>query len=220
MLTFAVLHMTVEINHFPFTLLPEKALYKNDERLLIIADVHLGKANHFRKEGISIPAHAQLADYTNLERLFMKTNPLKVYFLGDLFHSSFNRDWHYFCELIRQFPSIKFTLIKGNHDIINHTRFTEVCIDVVDTMEDGAFVYSHELLPMVNAGKINISGHIHPGIVLSGAGRQSVKLPCFYITDRTVLVPAFGILTGLYSMKKTENSSVYAVLPDGVQKIY
>ena len=32
--------------------------YKHDEKLLVIADIHLGKARHFRKEGISIPARA------------------------------------------------------------------------------------------------------------------------------------------------------------------
>lgn len=96
--------MVININNFEFTLLFEKALYKPDEQLLIIADVHLGKAAHFRKGGISIPAQAQVADYENLKKLFHKVNPKKVYFLGDLFHSSYNNDWNYFCDLIALFP--------------------------------------------------------------------------------------------------------------------
>ena len=211
--------MKIEINDVPFTLLLEKALYKEDERLLIIADVHLGKASHFRKEGISIPAEAQSADYINLEKLFNKVRPLKVYFLGDLFHSTYNRDWNYFCELIAQFPSISFTLIKGNHDIIDHKKFKEICIDVTDSIEDKAFIYSHDILKTGDVGRVNIVGHVHPGIVLSGMGRQSVKLPCFYITESLVIVPAFGVLTGLYSMDRTAGSRIYAVLPDGVQRI-
>src|SRR5438552_19050932 len=99
--------MTIEINKKQFTLLPEKALYKHDERLLIIADVHLGKASHLRKEGIPFPAHSQISDYNKLTQLLLKTDPLKVYFLGDLFHSTFNRDWHYFTELISSFPQIE-----------------------------------------------------------------------------------------------------------------
>ncbi len=211
--------MTIEINNFTFTLLYEKALYKHDERLLIIADVHLGKANHFRKEGISIPAEAQAGDYLNLEKLFNKINPLKVYFLGDLFHSTYNRDWHYFCDLIAGFPSIKFTLIKGNHDIINHKKFKEICIEVTETIEDSAFVYSHDLLKTTITGKLNIVGHIHPGTVLSGMGRQSIKLPCFYLTESVMIIPAFGVLTGLYSMDKSAAAKIYAVLPDGVRRI-
>ncbi len=216
--TFALRSMTVEINNVPFTLLHEKAIYKNDEQLLIIADIHLGKASHFRKEGIPIPAHAQQADYENLARLLLKVKPVKVYFLGDLFHSTFNRDWHYFCDLIAQFPHIKFILIRGNHDLIDDALFRDICVDVVETIEDSAFVYSHEPVP-TPARKVNITGHIHPGYVLSGMGRQSVKLPCFYITPCAVVLPAFGALTGLYTMERTRHSSVYIVVSDGVRQV-
>ena len=211
--------MTIEINNSQFTLLYEKALYKIDEHLLIIADVHLGKASHFRKEGISIPAEAQSADYKNLEQLFKKILPQKVYFLGDLFHSTYNNDWQNFCNLIRQFPQIQFTLIRGNHDIIDHKKFRDICIDVTDNIEDEGFVYSHDALEPIANGKVNIVGHIHPGIVLSGAGRQNIKLPCFYITNSLVIVPAFGALTGLCSIDKMPHSRIYVVLPEDVQRV-
>ena len=80
--------MTIDINGFEFILLYEKALYKPDESLLIIADVHLGKANHFRNSGIPMPANSQMSDYDNLKNLFHKIAPKQVYFLGDLFHST------------------------------------------------------------------------------------------------------------------------------------
>ena len=51
--------MRMELNGVQFDLLHEKALWKEDERLLVIADVHLGKVSHFRKHGISIPARSQ-----------------------------------------------------------------------------------------------------------------------------------------------------------------
>jgi metallophosphoesterase superfamily enzyme len=92
--------MKIALNGSELTLLPEKALYKEDERLLVIADVHLGKASHFRKEGISISSGIQAEDFLNLERLFHKLKPAKVYFLGDLFHSSYNHDWRHFCDLV------------------------------------------------------------------------------------------------------------------------
>lgn len=211
--------MTVEINGAEFILLTEKALYKPDEHLLIIADVHLGKASHFRKEGIAIPAEAQMGDYDNLRKLFNKILPQKVYFLGDLFHSTFNRDWHYFCDLISEYPDITFVLIKGNHDLINKKLFKDICIDVTDAIEDGPFIYTHDEIEDVPEGKINIIGHIHPGIVLSGMGRQSLKLPCFYLTSTHFILPAFGVLTGLYSMDRTADSKVYIVLPDAVTRL-
>jgi DNA ligase-associated metallophosphoesterase len=211
--------MTIEISNHQFTLLYEKALYKPDERLLVVADVHLGKANHFRKEGISIPAEAQYADYKNLETLFRKTDPLKVYFLGDLFHSSINRDWHYFTELIGKFPQISITLVQGNHDIIDHKLFKSLHISVTPSIEDDEFIYTHEPLKKQHPIKTNIAGHIHPGCVLSAGARQSLKLPCFYKTENMLILPAFGVLTGLYSMPRGEAQVIYVALPDKVMLV-
>ena len=211
--------MEIELNGLGFTLLHEKALYKHDEEILVIADVHLGKASHFRKEGISIPSAAQQGDYHRLQQLFNKVNPRKVYFLGDLFHSSFNRDWHYFCDLVALYPSVRFVLVKGNHDIIDERLFAELSIEVTDIIEDDDFVYTHDPMAVVPAGKVNIAGHIHPGIVLSGMGRQSLKLPCFYLAGECMILPAFGVLTGLYSMDKKGSSDVYIVLEDEVKRL-
>ena len=200
-------------------MLYEKALYKHEGSILIISDVHLGKARHFRKAGIAIPSISQQGDYDNLERLFRKVAPEQVYFLGDLFHSTLNHDWHSFCDLVAAFPAIKFTLIKGNHDLISKKDFADICIDVVDEIDDDFWIYTHQPLDTVPNGRVNIAGHIHPGIVLSGGARQSIKLPCFYTTDDLVILPAFGVLTGLYSMDKTLQTKIYAVLPDRVQQI-
>jgi metallophosphoesterase superfamily enzyme len=90
---------------------------------------------------------------------------------------------------------------------------------VVDTIEDEHFIYSHAPLTEVPEGKMNITGHIHPGIVLTGIGRQSIKLPCFYMTGSLFILPAFGMLTGLYTMDKKEGCRIFGVLPDGVRRI-
>lgn len=211
--------MTIDISGVAFTLLFQKALYKPDEELLIIADVHLGKASHFRKNGISIPSSAQQGDYDNLRSLFDLVKPKKVYFLGDLFHSSINDDWYNFCDLIEGYKHIQFTLVRGNHDLIKGSKFHDICVTVVDTIEDDLFIYSHEPLDNVAVGKVNVVGHIHPGVVLSGMGRQSVKLPCFYMQERLMILPAFGVLTGLYSMDHSKASHVYLVLSDSVRRL-
>lgn len=211
--------MEVTLNNSVFTLLPEKALYKEDERLLIIADVHLGKASHFRKEGFYMPSKAHETDYESLRSIFGKLQPRKVYFLGDLFHSKLNKEWHLFSELIKEFDKIAFTLIKGNHDIIDESLFNELNIVVVnEVLEEGAFVYSH--MPVETpSDAINVVGHIHPGILLSGKARQSVKLPCYHLCGNTFLLPAFGKLTGLYMIDCKSDDRVFAVLPSEVIEI-
>lgn len=211
--------MTITLNSCTVELLYEKALFLPQQRLLVIADVHLGKAQHFRKEGIALPAQAQSADYERLERLFKKINPLEVYFLGDLFHSTLNKDWPLFCTLIRSFPGITFTLLKGNHDLIDPAYFEDLCIRIEDTIEEGYFIYSHEPLNTIPSHKINICGHIHPGILLRGSGRQRLKLPCFYGAGNRFILPAFGSLTGLYLVEQHRDAHIFGVLPESIRRI-
>jgi DNA ligase-associated metallophosphoesterase len=209
--------MQLRLGGSDFILLPEKAIYKTDESILIIADVHLGKASHFRKSGLSIPASVQMNDFENLRKLFLKIAPHKVYFLGDLFHSKLNNDWAHFTKLILEFPTIQFTLIKGNHDIINKELFRELDIKVVeDLIETDDFIYAHE--PLAHPSKITFAGHIHPGILLTGPARQSVTLPCFHFSRNVMTLPAFGILTGYYKVT-LDNSRVFAVLPNVVREL-
>ncbi|NDC40591.1 MAG: ligase-associated DNA damage response endonuclease PdeM [Chitinophagia bacterium] len=208
--------MTLTHNGEQFVLLPEKALYLPAERLLVIADVHLGKAAHFRRAGIAIPQNAQTSDYDRLQALLLQVAPLKVYFLGDLFHSEWNHDWHNFCALIEAFPHIAFTLLKGNHDIIDDTYFTRLRISVTDTITQGRLVYSHEPIDSLPEGYTNITGHVHPGFRLQGTGRQSVLLPCFYCTPALWIIPAFGGLTGLFSLPKRADSRIYLVTTERI----
>lgn len=208
--------LTIESHGHTFNLLPEKALYVPHEQLLVVADVHLGKAQHFRKEGIAIPADTQADDYFRLAALFEKVSPAKVYFLGDLFHSTYNHDWHNFCALVGKFPATRFTLIKGNHDIIDQQHFDEIGVNVMDRIETTNLFFVHEADANVPADKLVIAGHIHPGITLAGGGRQTVTLPCYYKNGNVLLLPAFGKLTGLYKMPHTQRSQVFIVLPGEV----
>jgi DNA ligase-associated metallophosphoesterase len=211
--------MNICIGKSIFTLLHQKALYREADSLLVIADVHLGKASHFRKEGISIPASAQHADYERLNSLFSSVSPRKVIFLGDLFHSRINGDWQNFATIIRQWPDIQFILVRGNHDLINESHFDEMNILVTDTIEDDDCVYTHEPETKLHHHKTNIAGHIHPGVLLTGNAKQSVRLPCFYATEKQLILPAFGALTGLQMMPITKYATIYGVLPASVQQI-
>lgn len=201
--------MQIRIRETEFTLLAEKALWRPDTRQLIIADIHLGKASHFRKAGISIPADSVLEDMRRLDQLMKAHQPTEVILLGDLFHSSYNREWHLFEAFLESFPDIQFTLVKGNHDILKKDRYELPNFSVIDTWEDEQFLYSHE--PMEHGHKFVLSGHVHPGVTLSGAGRQHVSLPCFYVSLNQAVLPAFGKLTGLYILDRNENDCYYLV---------
>jgi DNA ligase-associated metallophosphoesterase len=201
--------MQVRLCETDFTLLAEKALWRPDTEQLIIADIHLGKASHFRKAGISIPADSVLEDMRRLDHLMKAHQPKEVILLGDLFHSSYNREWHLFEAFLQSFSAVKFILVKGNHDILKAHRYELSNFEVIHHWEDEWFVYSHE--PMEHNGKFVLSGHIHPGVTLSGKGKQHLSLPCFHRSENQLVLPAFGKLTGLYILDQKDADQYYLV---------
>lgn len=166
-----------------------------------------------------MPLNAQQGDYLNLKQLLDKVQPEKVYFLGDLFHSDYNYDWHHFEALIGSYTGIDFTLIKGNHDFVDVEKFERLGLHIIkELIEDEHFIYSHQPVSFGH-DKLNIAGHIHPGIALSGRANQSARIPCFYLHDSVLLLPAFGTLTGYCIMDRLKEAQVFAVLPGEVREI-
>ncbi len=160
--------------------------------MLVIADLHLGKAAHFRKAGIMIPLPSSSPDLNSLAKLIDKLDPRTIVFLGDLFHSSLNKEWEELKGFLLLYPIIHFVLTKGNHDILPQAVMEETSIEVVDEFEVGEkLLFTHEPLKEDREHKLTISGHIHPGVLIKSKGRQSFRLPsgtnldssCFWSVD-------------------------------------
>lgn len=197
-------------------LLPEKAAFLTDEDALLIADLHLGKINHFRMAGIAVPNGANERNLEKLIELISRIKPGKVIFLGDLFHSTYNSEWEAVGQVVKHFRSIQFYLVRGNHDIMSELQYKRHTIEVVEEMRLGPFLLTHELLEEQDPDHYNLSGHVHPGVRLLGKGRQSLVLPCFYFAKNYGLLPAFGTFTGLARLKVETNSQVYLVAENKV----
>ena len=112
-------------------LLSEGAILWVDRNILFIADLHLGKVEHFRKEGFPLPVQAGLASISKLEKLIEKVNPDQVIFLGDLFHSNYNSAWIAFKNSMEVFQEKNFTLVIGNHDILSDEDYGDSVLKVV-----------------------------------------------------------------------------------------
>ena len=211
--------MQIKLINTLVELLPDKAIYLPASGTLVIADIHLGKAMHFRKNGIPFPPQSAEQDYHRLHALIEKKQPQRIIVLGDLFHSAHNSEWNLFCEFIASRSGISFTLVIGNHDILDRRYYDDLCLHVVEqSMLLDDLLLSHEPLENVPEGKINIAGHIHPGFALRAPGHQSVKLPCFYLLPQLLILPAFGSLTGLYMLGK-RNAEVFVVVGEKVVEV-
>ena len=198
-------------------LLPQKAAFLPKHKMLVIADLHLGKASHFRKEGIMIPIPKLSPDLQAMEKLVNSLQPITLIFLGDLFHSNLNKEWEGLNEFIIRYPTTRFVLTKGNHDILPSAVMEDTAIEVVEEYEIGShLLFTHVPLNLVPEEKLNISGHIHPGVMIKAKGSQSYRLPCFYYHNRCLVLPAYGKLTGLQIMRKASGAKIYPVFPDEV----
>jgi len=200
-------------------LLPEKAIFWVEEQSLIIADIHLGKVGHFRKAGIGIPKQMEQDDLALISDLIDEYKPVKIIFLGDLFHSEMNNDWEWLVMWRSTFKKIDIVLVLGNHDILNSKFYADLNFALYDRLHMGPFIFSHEPLKandLHEDGRYVICGHIHPAVTLKGGGRQVVTLPCFHFGAKQAIIPAFGKFTGKVCVKNVRGDKVFAVAKNKV----
>lgn len=208
--------MKLNYGHQNFIMHPSGCLYWPSKKILLIADVHFGKIDHFRKNGSALPAQVGLENFRKLNMVIDQFQPHEVVFLGDLFHSTQNKDWDRFKAWV-SLQHLKMTLIIGNHDIIPSYYFEDLGINVLQDMEVSGLFLSHH--PEEKEGFHNICGHLHPGYRLRGEGRQHLKLSCFYRKSNQLILPAFGAFTGHFLIEPEEDEDIYVVSEDLVLSI-
>jgi DNA ligase-associated metallophosphoesterase len=203
--------MIVNIRGEELELWPQRAVFWRKERILFMADLHLGKVNHFRRSGIPVPQKANDKNLEDMVDVIHLTKPNRLICLGDLFHSHYNPEWEVFGEMVRHFSGISFELVMGNHDIMSDLQYKRKGIVVHDSLQIKPFLFSHHPHLKKNASMYNLAGHLHPAVRLRGKARQSMILPCFYFGQQGGLLPAFGAFTGLAPIYPRKNDRVYAI---------
>ena len=203
----------------------DRCLYWEEKNTLIASDVHLGKTGHFRKSGIGVPQGVYKDDLQRLmaQLYFFKADKLII--VGDLTHSTINKELDLFKKWRNDFTSLHIDLVKGNHDILADTWYSEnsILVSAEELIIDG-FCFRHEQHPNKKisdcpTATYTFSGHVHPGITLRGRGRQSMRLPCFYFTPAHCILPAFSRFTGTYSVEPKEGEIVYAIAENQLVRI-
>lgn len=206
----------ITIHNNTFLLQPTGTIFWETQQILLIADVHLGKVAHFRKHGSAVPQDAILKNFEQLDEAISCCNPKEVCFLGDLFHSALNTEWLLFEKWVAR-QSARLSLVVGNHDVIAPGRFTSLGIRLYEERIVGSFLLTHH--PEEREHLFNFCGHIHPGIILQGLGRQTLKMPCFFKKPHQLILPAFGEFTGLYVLEPSKEDEVFVIGEDEVIKI-
>lgn len=204
---------SVQIKNQNFIMHSSGVLFWEENAMLLISDVHLGKVSHFRKYGAAVPRKAIQKNFDLMNEAIAFFRPKLLIFMGDLFHSSLNKEWQLFENWVAHVDS-KIILIVGNHDIISPKKYEDLDIRVASELTLNGFLLTHH--PEEREGLFNFCGHIHPAIRLTGLGRQSIRLRCFFKSENQMLLPAFGEFTGSYTMEAKKNCEVFALLGDTV----
>lgn len=206
------------IHNHTFWLSPDRCIYWEQGKALIVSDLHLGKTGHFRKAGIAVP---QTVFQHDLQRLFhhiQHYQPEQLIIVGDLFHSKENKEMDLFLRWRDSCTHTAFTLVKGNHDILSDKWYTQAGITThMSHYHSARFCFTHD--PAATTGSDSLytfSGHIHPGVRLNGMGKQSLQFPCYYFGKDYAILPAFGRFTGLAGIQPAQQDSVFAIVNQSV----
>ncbi|MET0581519.1 MAG: ligase-associated DNA damage response endonuclease PdeM [Pseudoxanthomonas sp.] len=181
----------IELAGEPMRLLGDRALHWPARDRLLIADLHLGKADVFRQAGIGLPAGGTLHDLDRLAALLAQTGATELWILGDVLHgpalaSRWRESWEHWRA---EHGGLRIVALAGNHDRALKSAGLALTLAGAE-VEDGPFAMRHEPHPHP---KLHVlCGHIHPLAALPGLRR---RFPAFWLRESMTVLPAFSHFT-------------------------
>lgn len=188
---------------------PAGALYWPDEKLLVVADLHLEKGSAFAARGVLLPPYDTAATLARIARLLERCSAQRVIALGDSFHDGDGparmadvdrvalkalqrgRDWIW---------------IAGNHDP-DPAENIGGCF--ADLLAVGPLTFRHEPSPDFRAGEV--AGHLHPVARVAKRGR-AMSRRCFVSDGRRLVMPAFGAYAGGLNVRDRAIARLFGAL--------
>ncbi|MCA0422658.1 MAG: ligase-associated DNA damage response endonuclease PdeM [Proteobacteria bacterium] len=184
---------TVEINGASLVLDVAGAAFWPDERMLMVADLHLEKGSSLTRNGHFIPPYDTAATLARLVQVVARYAPRTIAFLGDAFHDPFAGERIDPADVttITAMGSGRTLLwIAGNHDPAPPER---VPGERLDAQAIGPLELRH--IPQKQAASGEIAGHLHP-VARVKTRAKIVRRPCFLSNRTRMILPAFGAYTG------------------------
>lgn len=223
-------------------LLAARAAWWPRTRTLLVADLHLGKAESLARDGAPLGAGVATGGVLDesLDRLVALVNALnaeRVIVLGDLLHAPAGITEALVARVARRREHIAADLVvvPGNHDrriaelatpwrlTLAHTHDALPPMGFVHDPDDPAVTSSrtaHADGPLADALRVHAwcAGHLHPSLVLGRRGDR-LKLPCFWIRRRPIpvlILPAFSTFTGGSPIAPAPDDTVAVIADDAV----
>lgn len=181
------------------SILPGGAAFLTDEKVLVVADMHLGAEAALEYEGLSIPRVQTRKIEEYMVGIIEMVHPSKVIVAGDLKHNfsrNLTQEWQDVERFIRVLRGkALLQVVRGNHDNYLNIILREHGIPFRNEVNVSGVRLLHGHKGELR-NKTTIIGHIHPSIRLRDDVGASLKDQCFLLDrDRRVLVlPALSLV--------------------------
>ncbi|ATD68322.1 MULTISPECIES: ligase-associated DNA damage response endonuclease PdeM [Luteimonas] len=199
-------------------LLPGRALWWPRMSLLAIADLHLGKGDHFRRAGIALPSGGTAHDLKQLGRLLDTTRAARLLVLGDLLHAAVtDAPWREaWIHWRRGRATLSVELVSGNHDRALHAQPALAQVLGIHVhgpaLQFDPFVFVHDPADAASLPGYRLGGHVHPVVRLPGVP----PLPAFRFDEVSGVLPAFTAFAGGWRVDPEAGARLFACAPDAV----
>ncbi|MCV2877068.1 ligase-associated DNA damage response endonuclease PdeM [Rhodobacteraceae bacterium XHP0102] len=189
-------------NHLEFTFGSERllatrqgALYWPKADILVVSDLHLGKAERMARRGAGLlPPYDTPETLARLSEEITLYDPATVICLGDSFddlEAARNLSPYLARRLGPMQAGRRWIWVLGNHD----AGPVNLSGEHLDDVEVAPFVLRHIAQTDLPSTAFEISGHYHPKLRISARGR-SLSRPAFLMDHHRLILPAFGAYTG------------------------
>ncbi len=208
----------VELGGERLLLHADRAVIWPAARMLIVADVHLGKEGVFADHGIAVPIGPSEHDLARLGTLATAYDCARVLVLGDLFHGPAGLN----DELLDAIAGwraargdVRLLAIAGNHDRPALRARSNALVEWCEEgLCEGGLEFRHE--PSTGTHGFVLAGHVHPARRLTGRRGDRLRMPVFWQREGCLVLPAFGSLTGGYNICAAPGERLWGVGPDTV----
>ena len=186
------------------------ALWLQDQRTLIVADVHLEKGSAYAARGQLLPPYDSRDALMRLGLEIEALDPRTVVLLGDALH-----DIEAESRLAREDAAAlhalargrDFVWVVGNHDPEPPKHLPGISLE---TLEVCGLQLRHE--PTSGSAFGEAAGHLHPCARIKSGGR-SVRRRCFATDGERIVLPAFGAYAGGLNVRDAAFRDLFARPP-------
>jgi uncharacterized protein len=198
---------TIELGGLSFVPDMSGALFLPDEKLLLVADLHLEQGASLARRGLHVPPYDTATTLMMLEQVLAATAAKRLVLLGDSFHDSVahNEVLPNDVARLKAITSQVDTIwIAGNHDPHAHSTLGGMC---VEELALGSITLRH-IPTKLNSDEMEIAGHLHPGAAIVQRDHR-IRTKCFASDGRRIILPAFGSYTGALNMRSAAFNGLF-----------